>query len=197
MGHIGNLPNTGWISAVTDLFARNGPYLVAVLFLAVALTLVALKNKIAIILCIASFALSVASAIFGMVVWDKINPLGPNTNTKYVITYQILDDGNFFEKLNHLELTNDLPRATAYSAPEWSSNKVYLILISELPISDETMISVFLYLKGSSSPIVFCRPPETPQQIDIAPDATRTIIPSGQQVLLSGDARWAMETTHM
>jgi len=72
MEHVGNLPNTQWLSTVTDLFAKNGPYLVAVLFLAVALTLVTLKNKIATALCVASFVLSAASAAFGIFVWSKV-----------------------------------------------------------------------------------------------------------------------------
>ena len=175
------LPNTEWISAVTDLFAKSGPYLVAVLFLAVALMLVALKSKIAIALCIASFVLSVASAVFGIFIWSKVNPLGPNANTKYVITYKFLDNGNFLKLLDHVELSNDLPRAVAYSAPEWASNRAYLILISELPVSDQTTVMVFLYPKDSSSPVVFCRPPQTPQQIDIAPDATKTDLPESSR----------------
>jgi len=181
MEHVGNLPNTQWLSTVTDLFAKNGPYLVAVLFLAVALTLVTLKNKIAIALCIASFVLSAASAAFGIFVWSKVNPLGPDPNTKYVMTYKFLDDGEFLKLLDHVELSNGLQRAVAYSAPEWASNRVYLILISDLPISDETTVNMFLYPRDSSSPIVFCRPLQTPEQIDIAPDATKTDVPENSR----------------
>ena len=181
MEHVGNLPNTQWLSTVTDLFAKNGPYLVAVLFLAVALTLVTLKNKIATALCVASFVLSAASAAFGIFVWSKVNPLGPNSNTKYVMTYKFLDDGQFLKLLDHVELSNGLQRAVAYSAPEWASNRVYLILISDLPISDETTVNMFLYPRDSSSPIVFCRPLQTPEQIDIAPDATKTDVPENSR----------------
>lgn len=178
---VGNLPGTQWISSVTDLFSRSGPYLVAVLFLAVALTLLASQNKIAKIFSIASFVLSVGFAAFGVFIWSKVNPLGPNTNTKYVMTYKFLDDGQFLKLLDHVELSNGLQRAEAYSAPEWASNKVYLILISDLPISDETTVNMFLYPRDSSSPIVFCRPLQTPEQIDIAPDATKTDVPQNSR----------------
>jgi hypothetical protein len=192
MEQIGQLPNAEWLGTVSELFAKNGPYLVAVLFLAVALSLIPWKNVIARLLCIASFLLAVGSAIFGILVWERGNPWGPNANpnVRYVITYGILDHGHFFQSLDHVAASDDLPRAIAYSAPEGMSNKVYLILISEFPISDETTVTMFLYPKDSSSPIVFCRPAQPPEQIDIASDATKTDVPESNKfsfrVMLNG-----------
>jgi hypothetical protein len=193
MENVGQLPNAEWLGMVSDLFAKNGPYLVAALFLAVALSLIPWSNVVVRILGIVSFGLAVASTIFGILVWEQANPLGPNPDVRYVLLYGVLDHGPFFQSLDRVELSNDLPKAMAYSAPDRGTEKVYLILISELPISDETMVSLFLYPKNSSFPVVFCCPPQAPQQIDIAPDPTKTDVPASSRFsfrVMENDNQW-------
>lgn len=172
MVHVGELPDIGWISTASQLFVKYGPYLVAILFLAVALSLIPFKNLIARILCIASFVVSVGVATFAIVVWNKSNPLGSDPNVRYVLIYRILDHGQFLQKISDIKPEDGLP-AIAYSAPRWSNDEFHLILVSQKPISPEMALSIFFYTKDGAKDVpsaIFCRPPTTEEQIDIAQD---------------------------
>ena len=145
------------ISPIVDLFRNNGPYLAAILFLVVALSLLRSRERIPRVICVASFVLSTLAFGFGSVLYYYSSPLIAD-NLKYVLLYKIQNADKLVPVLDRVEVLKDLdPVAQAFASPQFGK-EVFLIVVSQKPLLDKSVQALFLYLKNSNVPLTFCPP---------------------------------------
>ena len=143
------------ISPIVDLFRNNGPYLVAVLFLLVALSLLRSREQIPRMICVASFAISILAFIFGSVLYYYITPLVVD-NVKYVLLYKIQNADKLVPMLDRVAVLNDLDQvAKAYASPEFGK-ELNLIVVRQKPLLDENVQVLYIHLNNNNIPLIFC-----------------------------------------
>jgi hypothetical protein len=180
------------IQPLVQLFREDGPYLVAVLFLVLAVSLIRSRETVPRLIAVSSFSLSIICFLFGMFVWYHNTPNTLAKNVRYVLIYEVQNAGVLTPALAKVELPLKLDEwARVYAAPE-SSEGIYFIVTSPNPISDESINAIFLYTKDSRVPIVFCPAgAKGAQQVQVVSRALPqgTGAPFAFQVM-DGSAQW-------
>ena len=183
-----------WVERATILFANQGPFLVAILLLALSIPLVFFNSRFIKIMGVVSFVASLAAFWFAVNYWtgEKLRAEVADPNRSYVQTIAVDITGKK-PLIKKVDLPQAWEKIRAQIYHQDDADELKLIIISPLPIPDGSVEFVLLRLEGEETPIVLCPSMlREAQHIQItqrnAPD--KQIPQAIMQVMMKGTNEW-------
>jgi len=157
------LPDANSVAPYVELFAKEGPYLAAILFFVAGLALAPallkkdcgthIRN-----ICYGAFACAICFFIVGIFFWRQDTPFGPDGNIKYVVEREISDAANFLRVLEKVDAPADW-HGTPYVVRADEENKFTVVMIFDKPPPDGAFLEFKIVTKrNGDKPMPFCRP---------------------------------------